>query len=256
MVLKYEKRGHIAIITLNRPKAMNAQNVEMFNKMHESMADFRDDPNLWVAIITGAGNKAFSAGADIKEVLPLIRQHPDKKNVIASTIIHGLEIWKPFIAAVNGIAYGSGCELALACDLIIASENACFSQPEIKVGAMAGAGGTQRLTRYLPRCKAAEMLLMAKIIDSREALRIGLINEVVPLEKLMTKALEYAETICQMAPLAVSATKEAMVKGVDLPLYEGMILEKALFNRIVATEDYEEGNRSFREKRKPNFKGK
>jgi enoyl-CoA hydratase/carnithine racemase len=256
MVIKYEKQGHVATLTLNRPEVMNAINSEMFYEMHKSMVDFRDDPNLWVAIITGEGDKAFSAGADIKETLPLIRECRNEDNVIASTIIRGLEIYKPFICAVNGIAYGCGCELALACDLVIASENATFSQPEIRVGAMPGAGGTQRLTRFIPRCKASEMLLMAKIINAQEALRIGLVNEVVPLDKLMTKALEYANTICQMAPLAVQATKEAMIKGADLPLAEGLSLEKALFNEIVATADFEEGSRAFREKRKPDFKGK
>jgi enoyl-CoA hydratase/carnithine racemase len=256
MVLKYEKQGQIAIITLNRPRVMNAMNSEMFSRMHEAMADFRDDPKLRVAIITGAGDKAFSAGADIKETLPLIRECSNEDNVIASTIIRGMEIWKPFIAAVNGVAYGCGCELALACDLIIASESASFSQPEIKVGAIPGAGGTQRLTRFLPRCKAAEMLLTAKVIDAREAARIGLVNEVVPTDRLMLKAMEYADTICQMAPLAVQATKEAMIKGADLPLNDGLSLEKALFNEITATEDFAEGSRAFREKRKPNFKGK
>jgi len=255
-VFEYEKRGHIAIMTLNRPEAMNAQNPELFYKMHDSMVDFRDDPNLWVAIITGSGDKAFCAGADIKEALPLMRERRNEQDGVVSTIMRGLEIWKPFIAAVNGVAYGGGCELALACDLRIAAEHAKFAQSEVRVGVMAGGGGTQRLTRFLPRCKAAEMLLLAKIIDAQEALRIGLVNEVVPLEKLMPKALEYAETICQMAPLAVRATKEAMIKGSDMTLNDGLRMERLLFNQVATTEDFEEGGRAFREKRKPVFKGK
>jgi enoyl-CoA hydratase/carnithine racemase len=256
MVLNYTKKDHIAIITLNRPEALNALNPEMFHKMHDCMVDFRDDPNLWVAIITGAGDKAFSAGADIKESLPLMQKRRNEIDAITPTILRGLDIWKPFIAAINGIAYGGGCELALACDLRIASENARFAQAEIRVGAMAGGGGTQRLTRYLPRCKAAEILLLGKIIDAQEAYRIGLVNEVVPQEKLMPKAIEYAETICQWAPLAVRSTKEAMIRGSQMTLEDGLRLERLLFNQITATEDFEEGTRAFREKRKPNFKGK
>ena len=235
-VVEYEKKDHIAIITLNRPEAMNAQNPELFYLMRDSFIDFRDDPNLWVAIVTGAGDKAFSAGADIKEALPLMRARRNEQDGIAPTIIRGLEIWKPIIAAVNGIAYGGGCELALACDFRIAAENARFAQTEVRVGAMAGGGGTQRLTRLIPRSKAAEMLLLARIIDAQEALRIGLVNEVVPLDKLMPKAMEYAETICQWAPLAVRATKEAMIKGADMTLNDGLRFERLLFNQISTTE--------------------
>ena len=256
MVLKYEKKGHLAVITLNRPEAMNALNSEMFHNMHDALVDFRDDSKLRVAIITGAGDKAFCAGVDIKETLLLISDSDNKQNLLAGTIMRGLEIWKPIIAAINGIAYGCGCELALACDLLIAAENASFAQPEIKIGAMAGAGGTQRLPRLIPRCKAAEMLLMGRSIDAREAWRIGLVNEVVPQDKLMSKALEYADTISRMAPLAVMASKEAMMKSFDMTFSEGMELEKALFNELAATDDYAEGIKSFKEKRKPDFKGK
>jgi len=256
MVLKYEKKGYLAIITLNRPEALNALNSEMFLKMHDALVDFRDDPAVLVAIITGSGNRAFSAGVDIKETLPSFSDPDNMHNLLAGTIMRGLEIWKPVIAAINGIAYGIGCELALACDLLIASENASFAQPEIKVGAMAGAGGTQRLTRFVPRCKAAEMLLMGRSIDASEAWRIGLVNEVVPLDKLMLKTLEYADIISRMAPLAVMATKEAMVRSFDLHLIDGLEFEKASFNRLTFTEDYAEGIRSFKEKREPHFKGK
>jgi len=223
----------------------------MLAKMHAAMIDFRDDPELRVAIITGAGDTAFCSGVDIKETLSLISQ-----DLLAGTVMRGFEIWKPIIAAVNGVAYGSGCELALACDLLIASKNASFAQPEIKIGAMSGAGGTQRLPRFIPRCKAAEMLLMGKPIDAREAWRIGLVNEVVSLNKLMPKALEYADTMSRMAPLAVMATKEAIVKGSEMTFSEGLQLEAALFKELSNTEDFAEGIKSFKDKRKPDFKGK
>jgi E-phenylitaconyl-CoA hydratase len=255
-VIEYEKKGHIATIRLNRPEALNAQNLQMFREMHETFVNFRDDPEIWVGIVTGTGEKAFCAGADIKESLPYMREHKNDSEPTARTIIRGLEVWKPLVAAINGFAYGGGCELALACDLRIAAENARFSQAEIRVGAMAGGGGTQRLVRFVPRCKAAEILLMGKIIDAQEAYRIGLVNEVVPFNQLMPKAWEYAETICQWAPLAVRATKEAMIRGADMTLDDGMRLERLLFGQVSSTEDFEEGTRAFREKRKPVFKGK
>ncbi len=258
MGLDYEKMGHIAIFTINRPESMNTQNLEIFARFQETMKDFKDDPDLQVAIITGSGDKAFCAGADIKETLPHIREHRNDQDadLSAGTIIRDLEVWKPFIAAVNGIAYGGGFELALACDIRLASENARFGQLETSIGAMPGGGGIQRLTRSIPRCKAAEILLMAKIIDAQEAYRIGLINAVVPLKQLMPTAIEWAERICQLAPLAIRATKEAMIRGSDMSLQNGLALDKLLFEKISTTEDFEEGIISFSEKRKPIFKGK
>jgi E-phenylitaconyl-CoA hydratase len=258
MDFEYEKRNHVAIFTLNRPEAMNAKNLEIFRRLKETMLDFRDDPDLWVGIITGAGHKAFCAGADVKEALPFMRAHRHDlaQELSGGTIIRGLELWKPLIAAVNGIAYGGGCELALACDIRIAAENARFAQLEMTLGAMPGGGGTQRLTRFLPRCKAAEMLLMARVIDATEAYRIGLVNTVVPLDKLMPTALEWAEEICKLAPLAVRAVKEAMMRGVSMSLEDGLRLEKLLFDKVSGTEDFEEGTKAFKERRKPVFKGR
>jgi enoyl-CoA hydratase/carnithine racemase len=254
----YEKKGKIAVFTLNRPEQMNAKNLEIFRGIRECMLDFRDDPDLWVCIITGTGDKAFCAGADVKETLPYMREHryDDSKSLSAGTIFRDLELWKPLIAAVNGVAYGGGCELALACDLRIASENARFAQLEMTVGAMPGGGGTQRWARYVPRCKAAEILLMGAVIDAREAHRIGLVNEVVPQEQLMSKAFEYAERICRLAPLAVRAAKEAMVRGSEMSFQDGLRLEKLLFEKISGTEDFLEGGKAFKEKRKPVFKGR
>lgn len=254
----YEKKERVAVFTLNRPQAMNAKNLEIFRGIKECMLDFRDDPELWVGIITGAGDKAFCVGADVKETLPYLREHRHDQIPALSdgTIFRGLELWKPLIAAVNGMAYGGGCELALSCDIRIAAENARFGQLEPTVGAMPGGGGTQRLPRLIPRCKAAEMLFMGRIIDAQEAYRIGLVNIVVPLEKLMPTALEWAEDICRLAPLATRGAKEAMMRGIGMTLEDGLRLEKLLFDKVAGTEDFEEGSKAFKEKRKAVFKGR
>jgi enoyl-CoA hydratase/carnithine racemase len=256
MGLDYEKRGHIAIFTLNRPEKRNALSLEVFHRFHETLVDFRDDSQMYVAILTGAGDKAFCAGADIGESLPHMRSRRGDTEPIAPTIQLGMNVWKPFIAAINGVAYGGGNELALACDLRIASEHARFSQAEVRLGGLAGGGGTQRLARMIPRCKVNEMLLMGRTIDAAEAYRIGLINIVVPHEKLMDTAIEWAEMVCECGPLAVRATKEAIIRGVDMSLDEGLRLERLLFHQVLGSEDFEEGIRAFKEKRKPVFKGR
>ncbi|MDD4876599.1 MAG: enoyl-CoA hydratase-related protein [Dehalococcoidales bacterium] len=256
MALDYQKEGKIAIFTINRPEARNAMNLEVNRELSEAMADFRDDDDLWVGIVTGAGDKAFSAGADINELLPFLKKTADTPWRIMPNPSRGFELYKPLIAAVNGMALGGGCELALACDLRIAVENARFGQPEILLGLVPGAGGTQRLSRMIPSCKAAEMLLMGKPITAQEAYRIGLINKVVPREELMSTAMEWAETICKAGPLAVRASKEAMLKGSAMTLADGLRFENLLFTRIMDTEDFAEGVAAFNEKRKANFKGK
>ncbi|MFC1934917.1 enoyl-CoA hydratase/isomerase family protein [Chloroflexota bacterium] len=257
MVIDYKKEGRIAIITINRPDAMNAVNVETLRKLAETMADFRDDPELWVGIVTGAGEKSFSAGADIKDMLPFIRETlPEKPWAVPANPMRGMELWKPLIAAVNGLALGGGLELALACDIRIASEKARFGTPEISLGLIPGWGGTQRLPRMIPWCKAAELLLTGKPIDAQEAYRIGLINKVVPHEELMSTARAWADTICQAGPLAVRAAKEAMVRGSSLPLEDGLRLENALSGYLTKTKDFLEGTSAFVEKRKPEYKAK
>jgi enoyl-CoA hydratase/carnithine racemase len=251
MVVDYKKEGKIAIFTINRPEVMNALNAQVWRELNEAMLDFRDDPGLWVGIITGAGDKAFSAGSDIKEF--------SSGSMGAGESLMGLvsvdQIWKPFIAAINGYALGGGLELALTCDIRIAAEHARLGLPEVTIGFMPGTGA-QRLPRFIDRAKASEMLLMGQQIDAQEAYRIGLVNKVVPLDQLMPTAREWAEIICQAGPLGVRASKEAMIRGYSMTLEEGLRLEGELVNRIRGTEDFMEGASAFIEKRKPAWKAK
>ena len=256
-LIEYTKEGKIAIFTINRPEALNSINVQTARELHEVMVAFRDDPDVWVGIVTGAGEKAFCAGADIKDMLPFLKEHLKNNPVaIPDTPMRGLEIWKPLIAAVNGVALGGGLELAMACDLRIASEKARFGVPEVTLGLIPGWGGTQRLPRMIPQCKAAELLLTGKLIDAQEAYRIGLVNIVVPPEAVMSTAREWAETICQAGPLAVRAAKEAMTRGISLTLEDGLKLENALEAYLMNTDDYTEGTTAFLAKKKPDFKAR
>ena len=255
-IVEYTKEGKIAIFTINRPEALGALNVEGMRQLNNAFIDFRDDDELLVGIITGTGDKAFSAGVDIKDYLPFVKRTTDKPWKRPAGIMRELDIWKPLIAACNGLTYGGGLELALACDMVIASENATFALPEVTVGLCPGGGGTQRLPRVIPRRIAAEMLFTGKPIDAQEAYRIGLVNKVVPRDELMTEAKKLAETICQAAPLAVRTAKEAMMRGLDMSLAEGLRLEDDFQRYIMSTKDFEEGITAFREKRKPKFKGR
>jgi enoyl-CoA hydratase/carnithine racemase len=255
-MINYAKEGRIAIFTLDRPQAMNAMNVEGLKELSKAMIDFRDDPEVWVGIVTGAGDKAFCGGADIKDTLPFMKEHRNDPWNFPPEHWRGLEVWKPLIAAVNGMALGGGLEIALACDLRIAAENARFGAPEVTLGLIPGWGATQRLPRIIPWCKAAELMFLGKPIDAQEAHRIGLVNKVVPQAELMAAARQWAEAICNVGPLAVQAAKEAMIKGYSLPLDEGLGLESALFGYLLGTEDYKEASTAFIEKRKPVYKAK
>jgi len=255
-IIEYEKEGHIAIFRINRPEALGALNVEGMKELHDTLVDFRDNDELLVGIITGTGDKAFSAGVDIKDFLPFIKRTAGKPWQVPGTIMRGLELWKPLIAACNGLTYGGGLELALGCDIRIASENARFALPEVTLGVVPGGGGTQRLPRTIPRGIAAEMLFTGKSIDAQEAYRIGLVNKVVPIDMLMSTAREIAESICQNGPLAVRAAKEAMIRGMSMSLEDGLRLEDSLTQFIVSTRDFSEGTQAFIEKRKPKFEGK
>jgi len=256
MALDYKKEGKIAIFTINRPEAMNALNVETVRELLEAMVDFRDDPKLWVGIVTGAGERAFCGGADIKDTLPFMKEHRRDPWSMPPSIMRGLELWKPLIAAINGMALGGGLELALSCDIRIAAENARLGTPEVNLGMIPGWGGTQRLPRAISKCQAAEILLMGKPVDAEEAYRIGLVNKVVPQAEVMATAKEWAESICQAGPLAVRAAKEAMLKGCDMTLEDGLRLENSLVAYVMGTEDFAEGTKAFVEKRKPEYKGK
>jgi len=248
MAVDYKKEGRIAIFTLNRPEVLNAINAELSHELSEAMSDFRDDPNLWVGIVTGAGDRAFSAGADIKGFRPGPTEEVER--------VRADQIWKPFIAAIHGYCLGGGLELALTCDLRIAADNSRFGLPEIKVGVIPAGGGMSRLPRFVPRSKAAEILLMGQHIDAQEAYRIGLINKIVPRDKLMSTAREWADLICQAGPLQVRSVKEAMIRGYSMPLDDSLRLEREISNRLRSTEDFLEGTKAFIEKRKPNWKGK
>ncbi len=252
----YDRNEQIVTITLNRPEAMNAIDPETQAELVSAWTRFRDDDAAWVAILTGAGEKAFSAGADLKTFIPasfgtaVVRRHHD---LGLGGITRGLEIWKPMIAAINGHCLGGGFELALACDLRIAAEHATFGLPEVRWAIMPGSGGTQRLPRAVPLAKAMEMILMGETIDAKEAYRIGLVNRVVPLVDLMPTALHVAATLCQRGPLAVRAAKEAAIRGLSMPLADGLRLEAFLSGTLRGTEDAIEGPKAFAEKRAPKF---
>ena len=252
MLVLYEKNGKIATITLNRPDAFNSVNPDLVQEFSDTMIKFRDDPDVLVGIITGAGKKAFCAGADIKTMIPKLA---DRKYILPPLIMRGLNIWKPMIAAINGMALGGGMEIVLSCDIRIAAENATFGQPEVKWAFTPGWGGTQRLPRLVPLAKAAELILMGNTIDANEAYRIGLVNKIVPQDELMKTAQEWAARICENGPLAVRAAKEAMLRGLNMNLEDGLYLEKSLFDGTLTTEDAKEGVRAFGEKRKPQYKG-
>lgn len=255
MAIDYEKEGKIAIFTINRPEARGALNVQAFTELHNALIDFRDDDELLVGIITGTGNEVFCSGVDVKNFLPFLKRTANKPWQVPTTIIRGLDIWKPLIAALNGLALGGGLEVALACDIRIASENAVFSMPEVTLGVFPGGGSTQRLPRIIPLPLASEMLFTGKRIDAQEAYRIGLINKVVPLDKLMPTAKEMAEAICRAAPLAVRAVKEALIRGIGMRLEDGLQLENYFTQYITSTKDFVEGTTAFIEKRKPVYKG-
>lgn len=255
-ILEYTKKNRIAVFRINRPEAMGALNVEGMQEFQDALYDFRDDDDLWVGIITGTGDKVFSAGVDIKDYLPFVQRTADRKWQRPTAVMRTPDIWKPLIAANNGLTIGGGLEISLACDIMIASENARFGLPEVKVGLCPGGGGTQRLPRTIPVRLAAEMLFTGKTIDAAEAYRIGLVNKVVPQDRLMDEAMKMAEAICEAGPLAVRCAKECMLRGLSMSLEEGLRMEDDLQSTIMSTRDFEEGVTAFREKRKPEFQGK
>jgi enoyl-CoA hydratase/carnithine racemase len=255
-LIEYRREGKIAVITINRPEALGAMTVKGLEELHDALVAFRDDDDLWVSIITGTGDRAFCSGADVKETLPFAKKTANKPWKVPDTMMRGLDLWKPVIAALNGLTLGAGLEIALGCDIRIASENAKFGFPEVRVGMFPAGGGTQRLPRLIPPGIAAEMIFTGKVIDAQEAYRIGLVNKFVPLSELMPTALEMAEAVCEAGPVAVRTAKEAMIRGVSMSLEDGLRLENTLVPTVLFSNDFEEGIAAFAEKRKPNFEGK
>ncbi len=252
MVVTYEKEGNIVTITLNRPEKLNRIDAEMCQAFSKALTEFRDDPEAWVAIVTGAG-EAFSTGADHETVL---KPWGKKSFSPPPMIMRGLQIWKPLIAAINGPARGGGLEIILACDIRIISENAYLQMPEVGRGLIPGWGATQRLTRMIPYARAAEMIFLATPISAHEAYSIGLVNKVVPLDQLLPTARQWATKICENTPLGIRRAKEAMLRGKDMALEDGLRLELSFFEEMLQSEDYMEGLQALTEGRKPKFKGR
>ncbi len=253
--IKYEKKDHLAIVTVNRPEVMNAMHPFCHVEMDQVWDDFVADKNAWVAIVTGAGDKAFSAGNDLKYTASHRGEPmPQNKGGFAG-LTSRFDIVKPIIAAVNGFALGGGCEIALACDIIIAAEHARFGLPEPRVGLMAGAGGVHRLPRHIPLKIAMGLMLTGRHITAAEAHRWGLVNEVVPLKDLLPTAEKWAAEIMECSPLSVQATKEAAYMGLHLPLEEAVDKNFPATKKLFKSQDLIEGPRAFAEKRKPNWKG-
>lgn len=255
----YEKKGKIAIITINRPEAMNAVNAEVWQGIGTALDDYAEDQNLWCAIITGSGDRAFCAGADLKAVAKGEDIYPKggEKWGFAGIVQHYIN--KPIIAAVNGFALGGGTEIALACDLIVASEKATFGLPEVKRGIVAGAGGLLRLPRQLPLKVATELIFTGRPMSPEEAKKWGLVNRVVPHEQLLEKAIELANEIIENAPVAVSVSKEIVYRGLDVPLDHPSTaweINQEYMRRVMESEDSKEGPRAFAEKRKPQWVGR
>jgi E-phenylitaconyl-CoA hydratase len=256
MKLIYEVKDKVARITLNRPEVMNAMDAELYGELSKAWIDVRDNPDVWVAIVTGAGEKAFTAGADLKSFIPGKRVRADffltQKNMILN---RGLEVWKPVIAAVNGYCLAGGVTLLFATDIRIAAEHAVFEISEVKRGILAGNGGTQRALRQLPYAIAMEMLLLGRRLTAQEALAYGLVNKVVQLKDLMATAEDYARRLCDNGPLALRAVKELAIRSQSVPLEHGLRLEESFQEFLRTTEDAKEGPRAFAEKRKPVYRG-
>jgi enoyl-CoA hydratase len=253
-----ERAGAVATVTLNRPGVLNALNLQMLDELLATFGELGADPELRAVILTGSGQKAFAAGADIGELNALPGAHAGeaqaRKGQALTRAIERLRI--PVIAAVNGFALGGGCELAMACDVRVASENAKFGQPEVNLGILPGYGGTQRLTRLVGEGTAMYLCLTGEMIDAAEALRVGLVQRIVPLDGLLAEAQRVAGLIASKAPLAIAATKRAIVDGAALGLDDALALEALLFGQAITTEDFREGSRAFLDKRKADFKGR
>jgi enoyl-CoA hydratase/carnithine racemase len=250
-----EAHGAVTLIRLNRPEALNALNARLMDELAGVLDAAEADPAVRAMVITGS-DRAFAAGADIKEMAPKSYAEVFTEDFITRNWERVTTCRKPVIAAVAGYALGGGCELAMMCDFIIAADNAKFGQPEINLGVMPGAGGTQRLTRFIGKSKAMEMVLTARMMDAAEAERCALVSRVVPLAELIPNALETAQKIAALSPLAVMMAKETVNASYETGLAEGVKLERRLFHSLFAFDDQKEGMAAFVEKRKAEFKGR
>ncbi|HEV2912164.1 MAG TPA: enoyl-CoA hydratase-related protein [Pyrinomonadaceae bacterium] len=253
----FELRGRLAVVRLNHPERMNALSRRALNELDEAFERVEREQGVHTVILTGTGERAFSAGTDIKELASLDEEGARDAAKRGQHLCNRIEHCSvPVIAAVNGLAAGGGCELALACHLRIASTHARFSLPETKLGLIPAYGGTQRLARIIGTARASEMMLTGATMSAEEAHRAGLVNRVVPPEHLLTEAESLAGEIAKLAPLAIRACLRAVVRGLLMPLEDGLALEAELFSGLFSTEDMREGTRAFLEKRAPVFKGK
>jgi enoyl-CoA hydratase/carnithine racemase len=255
--LQYEKKGSIAYVTVNRPKVLNALNTPTWTDLRTAFEDAKADASVHGVILTGAGDKAFIAGADISELAHVDAYEAEESSRFGQGVLDLIEnIGKPVIAAINGFALGGGCETAMACTMRIAVEHARFGQPEVKLGLLPGGGGTQRLPRLVGKGRALQLILTGETISAQEAWRIGLVNEVVPAADLIARAETILKQIMANAPIAVKFSLEAANKGMDTSQAEGFALEASYFGICAATEDKKEGTSAFLEKRAPQFHGR
>jgi enoyl-CoA hydratase/carnithine racemase len=253
----YEKKNGIAYVTVNRPKVLNALNTPTWKDLRRAFEDARDDASVRGAILTGAGNKAFVAGADISELAQAIGFEAERSSRFGQEVLDLIEnLGKPVIAAVNGFALGGGCETAMACTGRLAVETAKFGQPEVALGLVPGGGGTQRLPRLVGKGRALQLILSGEMISAQEAYRIGLVNEIVAAAELIARAEAILKKIAGNAPIAVKLALEAVNKGMETSQSEGFLLEASYFGLCAATEDKKEGTSAFLEKRVPQFHGR
>jgi enoyl-CoA hydratase/carnithine racemase len=253
----YEKKNEIAYVTLNRPKVLNALNTPTWTDLKTAFDDAKADRAIHGAILTGAGDKAFIAGADISELAHVNAYEAEESSRFGQGVLDLIEnLGKPVIAAINGFALGGGCETAMACTIRIAAEHAKFGQPEVKLGLLPGGGGTQRLPRLVGKGRALQLILTGETISAQEAYRIGLVNEVVPATDLIARAETILKQISANAPIAVKFSLEAVNKGLNAGQAEGLALEASYFGICAATEDKKEGTSAFLEKRAPQFQGR
>src|SRR5437870_3774653 len=255
--VQYEKKGSIAYVTVNRPKVLNALNTPTWTDLRAAFEDAKTDASVHGVILTGAGDKAFIAGADISELAHVDAYEAEESSRFGQGVLDLIEnLGKPVIAAINGFALGGGCETAMACTIRIAVEAAKFGQPEVKLGLLPGGGGTQRLPRLVGKGRALQLILTGEMISAQEAYRIGLVNEIVPAAELVARAEAILKTIASNAPIAVRLSLEAANKGAETSQSEGQLLEASYFGLCAATEDKKEGTTAFLEKRAPQFQGR